>query len=138
MSNYAITAANVRMSNNGTPEFGVAGVALTQGQAVYLDTADGKLKLFDANGTGDAKVFRGITLNAAAADQPIKICREDPDFTPGCTMAVGDTVIGSATAGAICPDSDAAGGWFKTVLGTAKTTTTMIFKPLASGAAIGS
>lgn len=136
MSNYVVAAANVRASGNATKEHGLAGVALTQGQSVYLDTADGKLKQYDANGSGDAKVFRGITLNAAGADQPVTICREDPDFTPGCTLAIGDTVIGSATPGAICPDADAVAGWFKTVLGTAKTTTTMNFKPVAAGAAI--
>ena len=54
----------------------------------------------------------------------------------GITNTIGDILILSATAGGIAPPADAATGMYVTVLGVAKSSTLVNFKPLASGAAI--
>ncbi len=59
MTDLSITAANVLAGGNATIVHGVAGVALTAGQVVYLDKATGKWKLADSNATG-AKVPGGL------------------------------------------------------------------------------
>ena len=61
MAAETIAVANVRTSN-ATPKRILAGVALTQGQAIAKDSTTKKAIL------ADAKVTLGITVNAAAAD----------------------------------------------------------------------
>jgi hypothetical protein len=135
MADHVVTPANVLKSNNGTVRNGTAGAAISAGDALYYDTATGTYKLFDANGAGDAKNFAGIALNSAAAGQPIALCEEDPDFTPGFPLDEGDVVIGSATAGKLCPVADAASGHYVTVVGVGKGNNKVVLKKVASGAA---
>jgi hypothetical protein len=133
MANYAITAALVRTSV--VPKRATAAVDITAGQSLY-QLADLTVGLYDANSvTVLVHTFLGIAVNGASAGQPVLYVDEDPLFTPGCVLAIGDSVIGSATPGAIAPDADGATGWFKTFLGMAISVTQMSLKPLASGAA---
>src|ERR1700720_2959770 len=108
MANIAVTAANVKKSTNGKSKTGVSAVAITAGPALYK-LANGTIGLHDADGVAPANVLEGIAENSApGVGQPITYCYDDPLFDFGATIAAGATVIGSATAGAICPDADKA------------------------------
>ena len=136
MADHVVTAANVLKSNNGSVRNGTAGVAITAGDALYFDTATGTYKLYDANGgSADVRKFAGVALNTAAAGQPIALCEEDADFTPGFAVSEGDVVIGSATAGKLCPVADAASGHYVTVVGIGKGNNKMVLRKVESGAA---
>lgn len=136
MADFAPTAANVVASGSARNSLQTAGVAITAGQSLYFDTATNTVKLYKANGAAPINQFYGIALNNAAAGQPVLCCLSDPSFTPGFTSTVGQAVIGSgATAGNLAPVADNATGWFNTILGVMKTTTTMNLNPTAAGAA---
>lgn len=136
-ADISITAASVIPSAAAKITTKTAGATLTAGQIVYEDTGDSnKVKLADTNSaTALARVVFGIAASGASAGQPIRIIREDPSLTLGGTVAIGDILILSATAGGIAPSADAATGHYVTFLGVATTTTTINFKPVASGAA---
>lgn len=140
MADYSVTASSVRASVYAkrfrpTPEYNFigeppapvpalsfAGAAITAGQAVYQGTDD----LFypaDANGADPLYKVVGIAENSASANQPVSIVVEDPQFTPGCAMLAGDSIILSATPGGICPDADKASGWKVSHLMSAWSTT---------------
>lgn len=123
MADLVITAANVAKGSDATVENGTAGATVTAGQAVYLDTADGRLKLADNNGTGTRSV-RGVALHGAAAGQPLQIQRAG-DITIGATMTAGAAYYLSANAGGIAPAADLAAGMDPILIGMAKSTTVL-------------
>jgi len=135
MADISITPANVIASSAANVQRGVAGGTLTAGMPVYLDSADGKYKAADANGTGDMTNVKGIALHGAAAGQPIAFATEDPDFAPGATVAAGAVLIVSATPGGIAPAADAATGMFTTVVGVGKGSNKIALKLVAAGVA---
>lgn len=121
MSDIAITAASVLASANVVQKFiGVAGAAITAGQALYKDTANGNvLKLADAITASPANIFAGFALHAAATGQPINYVYVDPNFIFGGAAAVGDTIwMSGANAGGVTSTvGDLATGWMIWVLG---------------------
>lgn len=116
MADISITAANVLMSASGSKKDGIAGEAITAGKALYLDAADKKLKLADANASTKTNVC-GIALNDAGVGQPVAYCVADEELTIGGTVAANAIVILSATAGGIAPIADATTGWETVILG---------------------
>lgn len=138
MANISITAANVVPGAQVVKVTGVAGTTITAGQLLYKDSGDSnKLKLADANGTGDALVVAGIALCGASAGQPVTYATRDADLTIGATVAIGDVLIASGTAGAIAPVADLASGMYATVVAVATSTTKVSFHAtaLVAGAA---
>jgi hypothetical protein len=129
-----ITPASVLQSGNATTARGTAGTTITAGKTLYLDPADSKLKLADANGSAPANSVRGIAVNGAADGQYVNYVTEDPNFTPGGTLVPGTVYVLSATAGGICPAADLASGHTSIVVGVAKSTTAMAMKITAGGA----
>ncbi len=129
-----ITKANVQNSDAGALISGDAAVAIVAGQVVAKNTA-GKFILADANAAVPANKPVGIALNDADIDQPLSVCTRDPDFVFGGTAAIGDVVILSGTPGGIAPYADQVAGWFTSVLGVAKSTTTINLTIVQSGAA---
>lgn len=144
-TNLTVTAASVRASVYAkrfvpTPAYNFigeppapvpalcfAGATITAGVPVYQGTDD----LFypaDANGADPLYKVVGIAENGASANQPVSIVVEDPQFTPGCTLAVGDTIILSGDVGRICVDSEKVAGWFVSTLGVAYSITQMGLK----------
>lgn len=123
MVDIVVTAASVLKGSDALIEQGTAGEAITQGQAVYLDSADGKLKLSDNNATGK-KTVRGIALNAASAGQPITIQRSG-DLTLNAVLTAGARYYLSGTAGGIMPEADLTTGMDVVQLGLAKSTTVL-------------
>lgn len=132
MAAISITVANVLPSNANAALWGFAGAAITQGQSLYVDTANNNvLKLYDADGVAPANVFAGISINAASIGQPIDYIHDDPSFTFGGTVLQGDTIWGSPTAGGITKtQADLIAGTKVTFLGIAISTTTMILSPV--------
>ncbi len=155
MADYTVTAANVIASTQAIryvtpgvtsfeikgdaqkaiPKVLVAGETITAGQPVYQNSSSLAIYKADANASDPAYKVIGISENGAAAGQPISVCESDPAFTPGCTMAIGDVVILSATAGGITEAANKASGWFVSSLGVAYSTTQMDFKIVRSDVA---
>ena len=104
MANLTITAANVIQGSGAVTSTGIAGVAVTAGQSVYLDTTDSKYKLADADATASVNES-AIALHAAAADQPLTV-QTGGTLAIGATIAIGSAYYVSTTAGSICLESD--------------------------------
>jgi hypothetical protein len=136
MADLTITAANVVKGDGGDVDRGTAGAAITAGQAVYKDAADGKYKLAD-NNSATAAVRRpsGIALNGAANNQPLTVLRSG-DVTIGATLTAGVAYYLSDTPGGICPVGDLASGEYPSVLGIAESTTVLNVNITQSGVAL--
>lgn len=134
-ADYTVTATSVIASASATLSRGTAGAAITAGQSVAIDT-DHSIKLYDANsGTATLRVFAGIACNGASTGQPVTYCTADSAFTPGFTVAAGAIVIGSATAGGLCPAADLASGSYLTIVGVGIGSNRIKLNPLAAGVA---
>lgn len=129
---YSVTATSVVPSSGATIARGTAGATITAGQSVSIDS-NSAIQLYDANsGTSSTRTFAGIALTGAASGQPILYCTADPSFTPGFTVAAGAIVIGSATAGGLCPAADLATGHYLTVVGVGIGSNKIKFSALAA------
>lgn len=142
MAAISITAANVLMSSTGSPSTGTAGVAITAGQALYIDTSTSPstLKLADCNGTAPANTFNGIARNNADIGQPVDYTGLDASFGFGGTVNAGDDIWLSPTPGGITKTrADLVTGCTVIHLGTAlgisgaTNVTTMNLKPNVGG-----
>lgn len=142
MADLTITAASVLMSAVGKSVTGIAGAAITAGDALYKDAADSnKLKLADADGAAALRAVCGIALNDAAAGQPVEYCISDSALVIGGTVSIGYIAILSGVAGAICPAADAAAGDEVVIIGVGVSTTALKVNfvspsPLRAGAVI--
>lgn len=133
MADISITAANVLPGANARTEHGTFGATITQGQAVYRDSSDGKYKLADTDSaTAEVKVPRGIALNAGSNGQPATI-QISGDITIGATLTAGTAYYLSPVAGGIAPLADVAIGDDYTLLGLAKSTTVLALDIQVSG-----
>jgi hypothetical protein len=103
----------------------VAGATVTAGQALYLDTADGKWKLADNNSaTVAARTPGGIALNGASNGQPLSVLTSGP-ITIGATLTAGVAYYLSDTPGGLCPVADLGSGEYPTVIGIATSATVL-------------
>lgn len=136
MAAISITAANVKKGANSRTEDGLAAVAVTAGQLVYLDPDTGKYGLADADSASAVvRKVRGIALHAAAADQPLQIHRKGL-ITIGATVTVGAGYYSSATAGGIAPVADNTTGVYPTFLGFAVTASVLDVNLVEAGVAV--
>lgn len=102
MADISITAANVLPSVLATIHQGTAGATITQGQTVYLDTANNNiLKLADSDGVQLVATVAGIAINSASTGQKVDYVVADPSFTLGATILAGDDVWLSDTPGGL-------------------------------------
>lgn len=126
------------LANQGAViENGLAGAAITAGQAVYLDTTTtGKYQLADSNSaTAAARVARGIALNGAASGQPLAIAKSGP-VALGAVLTAGVAYYLSATAGGICPVADLTTGDYPCLLGMAASTSVLNIDIQAPGVSL--
>lgn len=122
MANLTITAASVVAGAGAQTEAGVAGAAVTAGQVVYKATT-GKYLPADADeDTAAERTAKGIALNGASLDQPLKVLTSGP-ITIGATLTPGAFYYLSDDPGAICPLADVTGGDYIVQIGYAKTAT---------------
>lgn len=134
MADISVTAASVLASSTALTASGVAGATILAGQTIYKDTANSNvLKLADSNSTLLISTVEGIALHGASSGQPVKYVYDDPNFTPGATLTVGQTYALSSTAGGIAPIADLTTGDFPNVLFVAKSTTTAVLKIVRGG-----
>jgi len=134
MADISITAANVIPSANAQLYRKTLAAASTAGQVVYLDT-NGKAALADANASATTAAVYGILVTGGGTNQVATVCTKDPALVIGATVAIGDVLILSATAGGVAAVADLATGHYGTVLGIATSTTAVNFNPVAAGAA---
>jgi hypothetical protein len=135
MADLTITAANVLAGSGAKKVTGVAGVAVTAGQAVYLESATNTYKLADNDSaTAEVRSVAGIALHAAGSGQPLTILTSGP-ITIGATTAVGIVYCLSSTPGGICPSADIATGDYNTIIGIGTSVTAIDVKLHAAGAA---
>ena len=137
MADISITAASVLKSTNGKTRTATiaAATTITAGKSLYK-LANGTIGLYDADGVAPANVLEGIALTGGGAGQPVVYCYDDPDFTIGATVAAGATLIGSATAGGICPDADKASGMAVNEVGHGIGSNHILLKIVNTGAAV--
>ncbi len=77
MGDIVFTAAKVAVVYPTKAEIydGIANVALTPGQAVYIVAASGKLGLADEDASAEASHVWGVALKAAAAGDAVSVLR---------------------------------------------------------------
>jgi hypothetical protein len=121
MADLTITAASVVPGSGYSRSVGIAGEAITAGQAVYLDSTSGKWMKADANATGKKSVG-GIALTGSSLNQPIVVLTAG-DITIGATVEPGTAYCLSNTAGGICPQADLTTGDDVVVIGIGKSAT---------------
>ena len=132
-SDRAVTAASVIGSTSADVSEGIAGETITAGQPIYKDSTDsGKLKLADANVLAKIQVV-GISLHGASTGQPLKFAKRDATFTGGFTVAAGEPVFLSATAGGICPFADVTTGSYTVFLGVGIGSNKIYLSPVVGG-----
>jgi hypothetical protein len=142
MADKTVTAGSVLASSNAKKRTVIAGTTITAGQAVYEDPADSfKAKLADANNTAVTAKVAGIALQSVSSGQPLEICYEDDDFTPGfstsLSAAADDGVyVLSGTAGGIAPIGDLAAAMYPVVLMVAKSGGTKAILKIINGPAV--
>ena len=160
MSDLSITAASVVPGSGATIVSNlVAGIAVTQGQVVFLDPTSNKWWLATAaasplggsntiaqptpSGSG---VKLGIALNSASPGQLLTVLTAG-SITIGATLVAGESyylsiTTGSTTGGDIIAAAGAgsapdASGNYPCFLGMAISTTVLNFTPIAAGVAHG-
>lgn len=126
MADIAITAASVIAGANANIDRSHnAGVTVTAGQAVYLDSSAHTWKLADADGaTQEIRTATGIALNGAGAGQPLAV-QTSGLITIGATLTAGLQYFLSNTAGGICLVADIGAGEYVDEIGIATTTTVL-------------
>ena len=136
MADLTITAASVVAYAGATIEHGTLGATVTAGQTVYLDAADSKYKLADANSaTAAVRATKGLALNGGVDGQPVAVLI-DGDVNPGATVTVGGVYVQSATAGGIAPVADLASGHYTTIIGIGLAANKLRVKLHLSGVAV--
>lgn len=133
MADLTITATGVLKGADAKTKHGIAGVAITAGQPIYLDTSTGTMRLSDTDSaTAAARGCAGLALHAAAAGQPIEY-QYDGRITIGATTAPGEPYFLSGNAGGICPWADVATGDYPLFIGFGVSATQIDLHLIASG-----
>lgn len=134
MADLSITAADVIAGSGATTAHGTAGATITAGQVVYLDSADSKYKLADADdATAAIRQPAGIALHGAADGQPLKII-EKGALTISSVMTAGTAYYLSPTAGGIAPLADVLTGDDIVQIGLATSATVLQVNIVITGA----
>lgn len=105
MSDLTITSTSVVNVSSQTGN-GIAGEAITAGQAVYLKSSDSKLWKAQCDGTTEEGTPIGVALNGASVGQPVTYARGGGRINIGATTVKTTTYVLSATAGGVCPQAD--------------------------------
>lgn len=105
MADLTVTATSV-VNSSCSVETGIAGEAITAGQAVYIKSADSKLWKAQCDGTAEEATVAGIALNGAAVGQPVAYAKSGGDIVIGATTVKTTTYVLSATPGGVAPQAD--------------------------------
>lgn len=138
MADLTITAANVISGTDAIKDSGVAGIAITAGQSLALDTTTtpNTIKLCDVNSASAwQRTSIGISLHAAAPGQPIAY-QKGGKLAIGATVAIGTAYYASGTPGGIRPGGDNTTGDYPMQIGIGVSTTEIRVTLQAAGAAL--
>lgn len=125
MADIAVTSTLVVPSSTARIERGIAGVAITAGQVVFLDATTGKWALADTDSaTAAVRAAHGIALNTSAINQPIAVCTAGL-VTMGATLVAGSPYFVSGDPGGFCLIADVLAGDYPCIVGVATTTAIM-------------
>jgi hypothetical protein len=105
MADLTVTAASV-LPGTAPLSNGLAGEAITAGQAVYKKAADGKLWKAQCDGNAEEATPVGIALNGASVGQPVTYAGPGGTINIGAVTAKTTTYMLSAAAGGVCPQAD--------------------------------
>ena len=122
MADYTISSIEVASSRSRATNV-QAKVAITAGEAVYLDSATGKYDLADASAAATATVAGLAVTDAAIDGYFLYVAAEEVDL--GAILTPGDFVYLSATAGKLCPFADLVSTNVVTQIGHATTTSNL-------------
>lgn len=126
MAILSITASQVvtDLTVDADYEQGVAGQTIAAGDVVYLDSATQKYLLADADDLSATLAdVRGIALNSASLNQPLRIQRTGRlTLGAGAAPVVGELYTLSATPGKIGPAADRDTDWHVTLIGVGSAT----------------
>jgi hypothetical protein len=134
MADLSITAANVAQTGGEPSKKGIAADTITQGQALYKNTA-GALVRCDADVLASA-AFAGIALNAASSGQPVDYAPPGATVNIGATTTKNTYYVVSTTAGGIAPSADLASGDYITLLFVGNGTAIVTVLGHATGVAV--
>lgn len=122
MADYTISSIEIASARSRATNV-QAKVAITEGEAVTLDSATGKYDLADASAASTATVA-GLAVTSADADGYfLYVSAEEVDL--GAILTAGDFVYLSATAGKLCPFADLVSTNVVTQIGHATTTSNL-------------
>lgn len=134
MADVTITAANVKPGASSTTiQRYQYGATIAQGKSVYLDSADSKWKLADADALATA-LAGGIAMTPGVDGDYGFIATLGP-VNIGGTLVVGETYCVSVTPGGVCPLSDLGVGDFVRILGQATTAALLDLNPFGGSVA---
>jgi hypothetical protein len=106
VADISITAANVA-PGSAVIARGIAGAAITAGQAVYADAANnGIIKKANAATSAATAACVGIAVNNAAIGQPVNYVTSGVYTVGGTVAAAVPYAVSGANDGGICPTSD--------------------------------
>lgn len=137
MADLTITATSVVKGAGAVTQTGIAGVAVTAGQALYKDPTDSnKLKLADCDSaTAAVRVVAGVALHGAAANQPVTY-QTGGVINLGATLTAGTVYCLSDVAGGIRPVADNGSGDGVSLIGVAISTSLLSMNIFNSGAQV--
>lgn len=124
MADLSQTPANVKSGTNAVTSLVTAGEAITQGQPVYLSTADGKWYKADANDSAKYNAT-GVALTPASTNEQF-VVQTGGQMNLGATLTTGSVYVVSATAGAIAPVADITTGWYPCIVGISISTSVVL------------
>lgn len=136
MADLTITATHVLPGNGANIQRALAGVAITAGQSIYLDTT-GLAQLAKADSSIHA-ACAGVAACNAGAGQPVNYYQSGlVNFTDSILTVGQQYAVSAATAGDIAPVSDLTTGNYTTYLGYAVTTAQLSLSITVTGLAHG-
>ena len=125
MVDLTVTPASVVQGSNASVQSGQAGETIAAGKLVYKSSTTQKWMLADTNSaTLEARVPKGVALNASALNQPVDV-QVSGDITIGATLVAGTAYYASDTPGGICPVADVGATEGVALIGLAKSTTVL-------------
>lgn len=121
----SITASGFFPSAQAQIAYGIAGAAITQGQALYIDTANSNvLKLADSNLSPLGATVCGLACQSVAAGQRVGFVYQDPNLALGSTQLSGaDVWLFSAAGNLTVTAADVSSGCYSVHVATYISTT---------------
>jgi len=135
MADLTVVAADVVADYQAKIKTAVAGEAISAGEALYVKAADDELYLAKHDGTEAEAEAVGIAV-ADAADAATVTYISEGELALGAVLTKGVVYGLSATYGAVAPITDTGSADYVTVLGVAKSASTLEVKIIVSGAVL--